>query len=141
MHKLQINLFTDEREFLPGEQLQGEVVWDFPKAANRIDLRLFWVTSGKGIPETAVVEAIRFDRPLTQETRPFRFQLPQFPFSYEGRLMRLTWALEAICVPSNHSAREEFVLAPNRKKIFLPIPGVVSGKGLIPITPSLKSAA
>ncbi len=141
MHDIRINFFTDKREFMPGEELQGEVVWNLAKPAERIELRLFWVTSGKGIPETGVVDAIRFDRPTTQETQRFQFRLPQFPFSYEGRLMRLTWALEAICFPGNQSTREEFVLGPNRKKIFLPLPGVIPAKGLVPISGDLKSAA
>ncbi len=141
MHKIQINFFTDKREFAPGDELQGDVVWDLAKTAERIELRLFWVTSGKGIPESGVVEAIRFDRPMAQDSQRFQFHLPQFPFSYEGRLMRLTWAVEAICTPGNQSTREEFVLAPSRKKIFLPLPGVIAAKGLVPISPELKSAA
>jgi hypothetical protein len=119
MHNVQIKFSTDAREFLPGEQLKGELHWNFPERVERIDLRLFWATSGKGVPETGVVEALRFEQLAAQDARPFSFQLPPFPFSYEGRLMRLTWALEAICAPGTITAREEFTLAPDRKKIVL----------------------
>ena len=119
MHNLQIKFSTDAREFLPGDQLAGELYWNLAERVERIELRLFWVTSGKGVPETGVVEALRFEQLAAQDTRPFSFQLPPFPFSFEGRLMRLTWALEAVCTPGKITAREEFTLAPDRKKIVL----------------------
>jgi hypothetical protein len=119
MHNLQIKLSSDTRDFLPGETLKGELHWSFPERVQRIELRLFWVTSGRGVPETGVVEVLRFEPLAAQDARPFSFQLPPFPFSYEGRLMRLNWALEAICTPGNITAREEFTLAPDRKKIVL----------------------
>ena len=119
MHNIQIKLSTEGREFAPGDHLKGELCWQLPERSERFELRLFWATSGRGVPETGIVEVARFDKLSTQETRPFAFQLPEFPFSYEGRLMRLTWAVEAVCFPGNAAAREEFTLAPNRKRIVL----------------------
>jgi hypothetical protein len=119
MNNLQIKFSNESRAFLPGEVLQGQVQWELADSVKRIELRLFWVTSGKGVCETGIASKLHFDNPAKQDTRPFTFQLPAFPFSYEGRLMSLNWAVEAICTPGTFSAREEFILGPGRKKVLL----------------------
>src|SRR6185503_18389469 len=119
MHKLEIKLCSENRTFVPGEQLKGEVTWNLPENTDGVELRLFWATAGRGIPETGLADTLCFDHPPVQDTRQFAFQLPKFPFTYEGRLMRLTWAVEAICGHGNLNAHEEFVLAPERKAVAL----------------------
>lgn len=56
---------------------------------------------------------------LPQETRAFRFQLPEAPYSFSGKLISLAWALELIAYPSKEVVRREIVLAPGGSEVRL----------------------
>ena len=51
--------------------------------------------------------------------RPFRFQLPDAPYSFSGKLISLIWAIEAVAEGIKEAARYEFVLAPEGREIEL----------------------
>ena len=58
--------------------------------------------------------------PSSQDSARFSFTLPHEPYSFTGRLIALTWALEAVLLPSdNTSERYEFDLTPDGQKITL----------------------
>jgi hypothetical protein len=82
-------------------------------------LRLFWFTRGKGIEDVSIVENLRLGQPLAQETRSFRFRLPQAPYSCSGTLISIVWALELIAYPSKTVTRQEIVVGPGRKAVQL----------------------
>jgi hypothetical protein len=137
MNKLQIKFLNQSRGFCPGEVLQGQVQWELAEPAKRVEVRLFWATSGTGVAETGVASTIQFDHCANQDTRPFNFQLPAFPFSYQGCLMSLDWAVEAICTPGNVTAREEFILGPERKKVLLHPTDASSASSLFHLKPAV----
>ena len=85
-----------------------------------MELRLFWTTFGVGIPESKVVQAVTFERLLTFDSRPFKFNLPAFPYSYRGKLMSLSWVLEATLFPSRRTVRKHFIMGPEGKEVVLP---------------------
>lgn len=119
MIELKIEL-TDERPaFEPTEQLAGNVRWDSEKASQRLELRLFWFTRGKGTEDAGIVATLKLEQPLGQESRSFSFQLPEAPYSFSGKLISLVWALELIAYPSKEVVRREFEMAPGKKEIKL----------------------
>lgn len=120
MDSLQIILARSSGEFEPGSELVGQLTWNLAKAPDRVELRLFWSTFGVGIPESKVIEAATFERLLTFDSRPFRFRLPPFPYSYRGKLMSLSWVLEATAFPSRRNVRKHFIMGPEGKEVVLP---------------------
>jgi hypothetical protein len=118
MSELEIKTRDDRTSFLPGEELNGEVRWllDSP---GQIELRLFWRTEGKGTKDVKVVEQINFDNPRRQESREFRFQLPEGPYSFSGKLISLIWALELIVTSTDETERLEIVISPTNSEILL----------------------
>ena len=120
MDSLQIILARTSTEFEPSSPLVGQLTWNLAKAPDRVELRLFWTTFGVGIPESKVIEAVTFERLLTFDSRPFKFQLPPFPYSYRGKLMSLSWVLEATAFPSRRNVRKHFIMGPEGKEVVLP---------------------
>lgn len=120
MDSLQIILARASGEFEPGSQLVGQLTWNLSKAPDRVELRLFWTTFGVGIGESKMIETVTFDRLLTFDSRPFKFQLPRFPYSYRGKLMSLSWVLEATALPSRRNLRKHFIMGPEGKEVVLP---------------------
>ena len=120
MDSLQIILARTSAEFEPGNDLIGQLTWNLSKAPDRVELRLFWNTFGVGIAETKPVQGVTFERLLTFDSRPFRLKLPSFPYSYRGKLMSLSWILEATAFPSRRSVRKHFIMGPCGKEVVLP---------------------
>jgi hypothetical protein len=94
----------------PGESLAGRAYWQLEKAPRTVSIRLFWKTSGKGTEDVGLVDERRVEAPAQQQSLEFSFQLPVEPYSYEGRLISLTWGVEVIA--GKASASTTFVMAP-----------------------------
>jgi hypothetical protein len=119
MSALFIELRPDRTAFEPGEELAGAVRWQLDTPPRAVELRLFWFTRGKGTEDAGVVETVRFDGPLPEEIRSFRFRLPAAPCSFSGKLISLIWALELVAEPSKEVARREIVVAPGGQEVRL----------------------
>ena len=120
MDSLQIILARTSAEFGPANELVGQLTWSLAKAPDRVELRLFWTTFGVGIGESKVIQSATFERLLTFDSRPFKFKLPPFPYSYRGKLMSLSWVLEATAFPSRRNVRKHFIMGPEGKEVVLP---------------------
>lgn len=119
MSELEIRTRDDKTSFLPGEELAGEVRWRLDTAPPRIELRLFWHTEGKGTKDVGIVANVGFDNPGWQDRRDFRFQLPDAPYSFSGKLISLEWALELVLPVSGDTERLAIVVSPIRAEIVL----------------------
>lgn len=119
MSALRIDLNTALTRFRPGEEIDGTVAWQLENSPREIELRLFWFTRGKGTEDVGVVQTLRFDLPLKDETRSFRFRLPEAPYSFSGKLISLVWALELIVQPTKEVTRREIVVAPDGQEVRL----------------------
>jgi hypothetical protein len=105
--------------FRPGDTVEGTVRWQLPEPPESIELRLFWSTEGKGDQDLAVVETIPFDNPGAQDRRTFRVRLPAGPYSFSGKLITLSWALEAVAQPREEAGNLGFVVSPTGEEIRL----------------------
>ena len=103
----------------PGELLTGSVAWRLDRPATDLEVRLFWFTQGKGTQDVRVTAIRRIDVTGLTGRGPFRFKLPDLPYSFSGKLISLTWAIEAVAQPGDRSARAEIVIAPEGKEVRL----------------------
>jgi len=119
MSTLKIGTYENRTAFRPGEELAGRVLWILDGEAEAVELRLFWYTSGKGTRDVAIVDRVRFDAPQRRGQREFRFTLPASPYSFSGKLISLTWALELIVLPSDEAERLEITVSPTGQEVAL----------------------
>ncbi len=112
----ELNIKPDKLTFAPGEIVGGEVNWNLGQAPSWVEVRLFWFTRGKGTTDTHQEAKIRFDNPASSETRRFELQLPVEPYSYNGHLIAIVWALE-LSAHDDPTTRVELVMSPTGKEI------------------------
>ena len=119
-----IEIQTDDGRtaFVPGEIVSGTVSWRLGAPAEDVAVRLFWYTRGKGTTDVQVLKAQHFDAPGTSGRRPFRFVLPEEPYSFSGKLVSLLWAIEVIVQPGDRSQRLELIVGPHGREVVLGVP-------------------
>lgn len=98
MADLRIETVDNRTRFAPGETIEGVAGWEVTKdKVKRATLRLFWRTEGKGTQDTGLGEEVAFDTPGVTDARTFRVTAPDGPWSYDGSLVAIVWALD-LCV-------------------------------------------
>ena len=103
----------------PGEQLRGRAAWNLATVPGKLEIRLFWYTRGRGTRDVGVVERRIVAHPSLDGEEAFAFHLPDGPYSFSGKLISLTWAVELVADEETVGERAEFVLAPDRREILL----------------------
>jgi hypothetical protein len=111
-------LTIERRDLQPHDTVKGRVAWDLEKEPRDLELRLCWFTGGRGTEESRTVEALPLGDTLRGE-RSFSFRLPAEPWSTNGTLVRIAWALEVVAKKAGSLAVEEIVVAPQRREIEL----------------------
>jgi hypothetical protein len=119
---MRIQTRDNRTEFFPGEEIVGRVEWQLTQPPQSVELRLFWYTRGKGDQDVDVVHNLPFENPSTTDRRDFRIQLPDAPYSFSGKLISLTWALELVAQPSGETERVEIMVTPTGSEIQLAAP-------------------
>lgn len=119
MSELRLELAGGRTAFTPGEPLSGRVTWRVEDQPSSAELRLFWYTSGKGTQDVGVVDTLSFAAPRPGDQRDFTLPLPREPYSFSGKLISLTWAIELIVEPGGYVERQEFVLSPTGQELVL----------------------
>jgi len=118
MNKLTVTL--DDDIYSPGQTLAGSVTWSgISKHSKLLSIRLIWFTQGKGDRDYATADSVDVELSEMSNETAFEFALPMRPLSFSGRLISLTWAVEAVVKPSNQSALAEFVLTDGTDPIVL----------------------
>lgn len=120
-----IQIENDRRAFAPGETLRGRVGWQTDARPERVELRLFYYTTGRGTRDVHVAGTESWEAPGPDGLEDFRFDLPDRPYSFSGRLVSLQWGLELVLHPDGHTERLEFALSPDGAAVELyryPIP-------------------
>ena len=120
MSTLHITTKDNRTAFRPCEQVEGTVDWSFTESVpEALELRAFWFTCGKGTQDVGVYKSVRLDAPPAEGKRRFRLRLPYAPYSFSGRLISLTWALELVTEPQGEGERLEIILSPSGAEIEL----------------------
>jgi hypothetical protein len=116
---ISIQLDQQSSEFLPGTTISGKVIWTASAETQKIELRLFWFTEGRGTQDIELAEECSWDA-QGQAEQAFSFTLPLEPYSFSGKLISLQWALEAVTLPRESAAAKKiFTLSPNGKELIL----------------------
>lgn len=119
MERIEVSTRDGRYFFRPGETIEGTVSWRFDEAPRSVELRLFWYTEGKGDQDVEIAATFPFEAPGAEDRRGFRLEAPAEPWSFSGKLISLTWALEAVAEPGAKAARTEILLSPTGSEILL----------------------
>ena len=123
MSSVRIELDFDTSHFAAGDRIGGQVVWDLARPIERLELTLFWRTSGKGTVDTQIVRHATLAAAGATGSAPFSLTAPESPYSFSGRLITLAWSLEALVEPGGLVARQDIVIAPGGEEVLLPSAG------------------
>ncbi len=116
---IQVETHDGATSFRPGDTVEGTVRWQLPEPPASVELRLFWSTVGKGDQDVEVVETVPFGSPAAMDRRTFRVRLPEGPYSFSGKLITLTWALEAVAQPGDRAAHVEITMSTTGEELQL----------------------
>lgn len=105
-------------EYEPGETIRGRAEWSFEQVQKSLEIHLVWYTSGKGTDDIEIVEAIQLD-PALNGSKDFAFRLPDSPYSFSGKLISLSWAVEFVADPYGMERLDPIIVGPDRKEIQL----------------------
>jgi len=118
-----ITLSQTPAGYAPGESIAGVVEWtELSAKTNRFEIRLIWNTEGKGDTDVQVIDTINESLPPTSGTTRLDFIAPTRPFSFSGKLISLTWAVEVIEFPgflSHNGAKKTLTISSDRNEIML----------------------
>jgi hypothetical protein len=103
----------------PGARVRVAVAWTADDEPERLELCLLWRTLGKGTQDVELVRTLALERPGRAGEHVFELDLPDYPWSFSGKLVTLEWTLEALLEPGDAVARETLVLAPGAAEIRL----------------------
>lgn len=113
-----IKLDQQPPHYVAGENITGELTWsELPANCSGLELRLFWYTSGKGDRDLEVVSKTCLKHPGPQGRKRFEFGSPLAPYSFSGKLISLSWGLEAVPLPTGDSQLVELVIGPNGQEV------------------------
>src|SRR5438045_2276529 len=103
MNPVSIQLDNEARRFAPGDKLVGTIEWPVTAKPARVEVRLFWFTSGIALKQIGIVSRLIVKNPKARHSARFEFILPAGPWSFAGRLLKLDWAAEVVLFPSRES--------------------------------------
>lgn len=117
--KLNLQLDKSVSEYVAGETISGTAAWEsLPEKTDKLSVRLIWYTQGKGDRDVELLASLDFEiTPDMQRSgqQKFDFVAPSRPYSFSGKLIELTWAVELIAYPTRDSVVEKVVIGPDGK--------------------------
>jgi hypothetical protein len=108
----------ERRDLRPHEVVQGRVNWALENEPRELELRLCWFTRGRGTEESHTVESLRLGDTRRGDAA-FSFRLPGSPWSVEGSLVTIAWALELVAKKQGALALEPLTVSPTRSAVVL----------------------
>lgn len=118
---MMLTISTDEGGtwFKPGESIRGNVFWQLEEEPDAVEVRLFWYTEGKGTRDVEVVSSKHLAQPGLSGSCSFDFDVPRGPYSFSGRLITLSWAIELVAQPSGETERFDLIVGPQPVEVDL----------------------
>lgn len=98
----------------PFATLEGMVRWQRSERPPSLELRVFWMTRGRGTEEVSV-EAVSPVLLAPDGSAAFSIKLPGAPWSFDGQLISVSWAVELVDDQGEGCGMAEFVLSPDGK--------------------------
>ena len=94
--KLQLNI--PNTKYRLKDTLKGNCIWDThsSKPPKWVLVSLILFIEGECNPDIIVVEQQNLNVTSSSGLQEFVFTLPEFPWSYDGKLFRVHWAVEAV---------------------------------------------
>lgn len=117
---ISIQIDYDHKDYTPGQTIAGTVSWTAESTTKRkknVSICLFYKTSGRGTEEVHTVAETSW--PKEQLQGSFEFTLPHQPYSFSGKLISLSWGLEAISSSQKETVIYDINLIPNGQAILL----------------------
>lgn len=119
MSELNIHLNSEVSTFAPGQTLEGTISWKLDEEPQKLTLALHWYTQSRADKQSGMVDSIDFERPGRNGTKEFSFDIPQGPYSFQGRLLSLHWVLELAPSPGIDLVRQPITVSPSDQPIHL----------------------
>ncbi len=117
---IQIELAQQPPAFTPGQAIRGQVIWNkLVEPVDKLVIRLIWYTTGKGDRDFAIAADQIMVSPPASESAEFDFRAPARPYSFSGKLISLSWAIEVIAFPDMETKRQDLVISANADEILL----------------------
>lgn len=117
--ELAVFLPANRTAFAPGEVITVTTLWALAQPPGQLELRLFWVTRGKGTEDLEIVARHAVPAPAAAGEFTWTLELPGAPWSFSGKLISLVWGVEVVATSPACAARCEFVLAPDQAEVLL----------------------
>lgn len=116
---LTLTLNQDPNTLVPGQVIEGTAGWRLPDAPRNAVLRLFWYTEGRGTRDIGIVQELRIPATYAEMSGTFRMNVPPMPYSFNGQLIALKWALELLVDNEKLVERVELVVSPWVEQVML----------------------
>lgn len=116
---MQIELSAGDTAFRPGHPIEGVARWSVMAPPKSVELRLFWYTQGKGTQDVRIAEREVDHGGSPRGEMSFSFSAPEGPYSFSGKLISLTWALELVAIGADETERLELVIGPEGREVVI----------------------
>lgn len=117
-----VEILIDDEDLivLPGQHLRGgfRVTSADPVYVKKAEISVLWYTEGKGDEDMGVVflDSVAEGQQLdAQQAFPFDVTVPDHPWSYDGKIVKIRWAVRVRLFPEHGSeiaAEQRFHLLP-----------------------------
>ena len=114
---LTLRTIDNRTAFNPGEEITVVAEWQLDVPPAVAELRLAWYTQGKGDEDIQIVDKFVIPAPRASDSQRWTVRLPDSPYSFSGKLITLTWAIELII--GDQSQRLDIVIAPAGREVLL----------------------
>ena len=116
--KNRAEIIIPQDTFYPDSEINGIVKWDLEKPPKKIDLTLFWKTSGRGDPDGDFIIGLKLQKKAAGE-KEFTFTVPNSPYSFSGKLISLQWYLRFKTISPTLTITKKITISPTGKEIVL----------------------
>lgn len=110
-----------KRSFEPGARISGTILWALAESPEELHLSLGWWTEGRGTKDAKIEAELHW--PITEPVgeKTFEIQAPETPYSFDGHLIALKWALEIRSKDGKYAHAVNVTIAPFETPIELPL--------------------
>ena len=117
----QLYLDLPKTHYRPEELLRGEILWALDEAPGEIQLSLGWWTEGRGSKDAKIETTREWPTRDNAGRQSFELSLPKTPYSFQGQLITLKWALELRTKEGGHHYSLELTISPSEAPVDLPL--------------------